>query len=261
MSRVAILCWREIRSQILSPVAWTLGAGFLLLAGFFFFNLVSQFSVVLSNYAFYAQMTQNPSLLEQISLNEVVIAVLFGNLLVLLLFLAPALTMRTFAEERRQGTDELLLTAPLTPGQIVTGKLLGALAVGGAVLGGSVVFLVVLLRYGDPEPGPIWTGCLGVALALVAMVALGVAVSAATENQVVAGFGSFVLFMLLYAVDWPAETVGGGLGEFLKALSLRARLEGFTRGLVTSPDVAYFVSLALAGWFTARAIVASQRWR
>jgi ABC-2 type transport system permease protein len=261
MSRVLTLSLRELRSQFVSPVGWVLGSAFLLLAGYFFFMLVMEFTRLLSNYTMYAQITQNPALLEQVSLNEFVVTGLFANLLVLFLFLVPALTMRCFAEERRQGTDELLLTAPVTPGQIVTGKYLGLLTLGIGLLAASGLYLGLLLHYGDPEAGPIFTGLLGLALAMAAMIALGMAVSAATENQVVAGFGSFVLFLLLFLVDWPADSVGGWLGEFLEGISLRHRFEGFARGLVASPDVIYFLSLAALGWWTARAILASSRFR
>lgn len=261
MRAVFTLCARELRSQVVSPVAWVVGAGFLLLAGYFFFNLVSQFSVLVGNYAVYAQITQNPSLLERVSLNEVVIAGLYGNVLVLLLFLVPAITMRSFAEERKQGTDELILTAPVTPGQVVAGKYLGLAVLALVLVAATGSFVAILVRYGNPEMGPVWTGLLGLALAALAMVSLGLAVSASTENQVVAGFGTFVLLLMLFVVDWPAEGVGGGLGTLLKSLSLRERFESFARGLVASPDVAYYLSLLALGLFVARAIVASQRHR
>ncbi len=261
MSRVLTLCARELRSQLTSPVAWTVGGGFLLLAGYFFFNLVSQFTVMLSNYSMVAQMTQNPTLLDRISLNEVVVANLFRNLLVLFLFLIPVITMRSFAEERKQGTDELLLTAPVGPGQIVAGKYLGLVTVVLALVLGSGMFVLVLLRYGDPEPGPVWTGLFGLSLAAMALVALGMAVSAATDSQVVAGVGSFVLFLMLFVIDWPAESVGGATAKVLKGLSLPERFEGFGKGLISSPDVVYYLSLIALGLFAARAILASQRWR
>ncbi len=261
MSRTLALALRELRSQVVSPVAWTLGAGYLLLAGYFFFNLVSQFSVMLSNTTMYAQLYQNPSLLDRVNLNEIVVANLFRNLLVLLLFLMPVLTMRSFAEERKLGTDELLLTAPVTPGQIVAGKYLGVLAVAWSLVAASGVFLLILFRYGDPEVGPVWTGMLGLALAAAALVPLGMAVSAATESQVVSGVGSFVLSLMLFVVDWPADTVGGRLGAALKGLSLPQHFDAFGKGLVGTPDVVYFLSLAALGFFAARAIVASQRWR
>lgn len=261
MRGVLTLFLRELRSQLTSPVAWAVGAGFLLLAGYFFFNLVSQFSMILSNYEMYAQITQNPTLLAKVSLNEVVIANLFRNLLVLFLFMMPVITMRSFAEERKQGTDELLLTAPVRPGQIVAGKYLGLLAVVLSVVALCGLFVLVLLRYGDPEPGPVLTGFLGMILVAMALTALGMAVSAATDSQVVAGVGSFVLFLMLFVLDWPAETVGGVKGEVLKALSLPARFDAFSKGMIASPDVVYYLSLTALGLFSARAILASQRFR
>lgn len=261
MRKVVALAGRELRSQLVSPVAWSVASGFLLLAGYFFFNLVSQFSVMLSNYTMYAQVYQNPELLDRVNLNEMVVANLARNVLVLLLFLLPVLTMRGFAEERKQGTDELILTAPVTPGQIVVGKYLGIVVVALGVVAASGFFVAILLRYGDPERGPIATAWLGLLLVTAALVALGLAVSSATDSQVVAGVGSFVLFLMLFVIDWPADSVGGRLGEVLKGLSLPVRFEGFSRGLLSGPDVAYFLSLTALGLFTARTLVASQRWR
>ncbi len=247
---------KEIRSQTASPVGWVVAAGYLLLGGYFFFGLVDRFAAVLRSYAMWA-----PNLADRVNLNEVVIAGLARNLLVLLLFVLPILTMRSFAEERRAGTDELLLTAPAGPGEIVLGKYVGLLAVATAWIAASGSFVLILLRYGDPERGPIWTAWLGLVLAAAAMVALGMAVSAATDSQVVAGIGSFVLFLMLFVVDWPAESVSPRLGAVLKAISLPARFDSFSRGLLTSGDVVYYLSLAAMGLFAARAIVASQRWR
>jgi ABC-2 type transport system permease protein len=247
---------KEIRSQVASPVGWVVGAAYLLLGGYFFFGLVDAFARTMRSYAALA-----PTLVDRINLNEIVVSGLARNLLVLLLFVLPILTMRSFAEERRQGTDELLLTAPAGAGEIVVGKYLGLLAVTSAWIVISGTFMLILLHYGDPEKGPIWTAWLGLGLAAAAMVALGIAVSAATENQVVAGVGSFVVFLMLFVVDWPADSLGPRVGAFLKALSLPERFDGFSRGLVTSGDVVYFLSLAALGLFTARAIVASQRWR
>lgn len=261
MSRVWAICARELRSQIYSPVAWSVAAGFLFLLGYFFFNFVTQFDAALRNYELYAQVYQDPALLERVNLNALVVEALFQNALVLLLFLMPVLTMRSFAEERKRGTDELLLTAPVTPGQIVAGKYLGLLAVVLAIVCGTGLFLLILTRYGDPEVGPIWTGLIGLALAAAALVALGLAVSASTESQVVAGVGSFVLFLLLFVVSWPADSVGGVTGRVLEGLSLPSHFDPFSKGLLTSPDIVYCVSLVAIGLFTARAIVASQRWR
>jgi ABC-2 type transport system permease protein len=247
---------KEIRSQTSSPVGWVVAAGYLLLGGYFFFGLVDQYAKMLRSYSMWA-----PALAERINLNEIVVAGLARNLLVLLLFVLPILTMRSFAEERRQRTDELLLTAPAGPGEIVLGKYLGLVAVATAWLVASGAFVVLLLRYGDPETGPIGTAWLGLVLVAAAMVALGIAVSASTESQVVAGIGSFVLFLMLFVLDWPADSVSPALGAVLRGLSLPARFDGFARGIVSSADVVYCLSLAAVGLFSARAIVASQRFR
>ena len=261
MSRVLALFSREIRSQIYQPVAWIVWTLFLLLAGWFFFSLVYQFIVVVDNASAYAEMMQNREMLDRLNLNDLVVNGLFGNILLLFVFFVPVLTMRAFAEERKQGTDELLLTAPVSAGEVVLGKYLGLLAVTGALVAGTVFYVAVLLHYGDPEKGPIATGVLGLALAAAAMTALGFAVSTLTKSQVVAAVGSFVLFLLLFVVDWPAESTEGVVRAALKALSLPGHFQGFAKGAVSSVDVAYFVSLAALGLFVARTTIASQRWR
>jgi len=261
VSRIYALITRELRTQVYSPVAWIVWTLFLFLAGWFFFSLVYQFAVIVENTTGYAEMMQNRDILERLNLNEMVIAGLFSNFLVLLVFLIPALTMRSFAEERKQGTDELLLTAPVTPGQLVAGKYLGQLAVSGVLVLGAVFYVAILLHYGDPERGPIATGLAGLALVVAALTAIGFAVSTLTKSQVVAAVATFVLFLLLYVVDWPAESTEGVTQAFLKALSLPAHFEGFAKGNVHSVDVVYFVSLLAAGLFTAKTAIASQRWR
>jgi len=261
MSRVGALVSRELRTQVFSPVAWIVWTLFLFLAGWFFFSLVYQFAVLVENTTGYAEMMQNREILDRLNLNELVISGLFSNFLVLFVFLIPALTMRSFAEERKQGTDELLLTAPVTPGQLVAGKYLGQLVVSGVLVLAAAFYIEVLLHYGDPERGPIVTGLLGLGLVVAALTSLGFAVSTMTKSQVVAAVSTFVLFLMLYVVDWPAESTEGVARTALKALSLPAHFEGFAKGNVASVDVAYFVSLIAAGLFTARTAIASQRWR
>jgi len=261
MSGVWTLARREFRAQLVSPVAWCVGAGYLLLAGFFFFNLLSQYGAMVQQYGLYAQLYQNPRLLEAVNLNEIVVRGLYRNLLVILLFIMPVLTMRSFAEERRQGTDELLLTAPVSAGQVVLGKFIGVAGIGLLLVVASAGYGAILMLHGDPEAGLILSGLAGLALMVLALTALGLAVSTATASQVVAGVGSFVLFLMLFVLDWPADKVGASFGAVLSALALPPHYENFTRGLITSPDVVYYLALTAAGLVSARAIVASQRFR
>jgi ABC-2 type transport system permease protein len=261
MSRVAAVVAREVRAQVYSPVAWVVWTLFLFLAGWFFFSLVYQFVVIVDNAAGYAEMMQNREVLDRLNLNDLVISGLFGNLLLLFVFFIPVLTMRSFAEERKQGTDELLLTAPISAGELVAGKYLGLLAINGVLVLAAAFYVVVLLRFGNPETGPILTGLLGLTLVVAALTAVGFAVSTFTKSQVVAAVGSFVVFLLLFVVDWPAESTDGTLRAVLKALSLPGHYQGFARGTVASVDVTYFLSLAALGLFVARSAIASQRWR
>ena len=260
MRGVLAIWTRELRSQLASPLAWSIAAGFLVTAGYFFFSQVVNYAEAMQQYEMYAQMYQDPTLLERFNLNMLVEG-LFSNVLVLLLFVVPILSMGSIAEERRRGTDELLLTAPLGAGAIVAGKFLGLLTVLWAMLLGSGLFLFLLTLHGNPERGPMVTGLLGLALVSASLLALGLAVSAATASQAVAGIGTFVVCLLLFALAWPAEAVGGGMGKVLGALALPGHFDSFAKGLFTGADVAYFVSLAALGLFVARALLASQRWR
>jgi ABC-2 type transport system permease protein len=259
--KVAALVVREIRSQVFSPVAWVVWTLFLFIAGWMFISIVHQFQEIVENYTVFAQYMSNQDVLNRINLNDLVISGLFGNLLVVFVFVIPALTMRGFAEERRSGTDELLLTAPVGPGQIVAGKYLGLLAVAEVLVLGAVFYMLILLHFGDPERGPIVTGIIGLALAVAALTALGFAISTFTKSQVVAAVSAFVVFLLLFVVSWPAESTSGVIKDVLLGLSLPSHYEGFAKGNVSTTDVAYFLSLAALGLFAARTTIASQRWR
>lgn len=254
------VCTRELRSQLASPLAWTIGAGFLVTAGYFFFSQVVNYAEAMQQYEVYAQLSQDPSLLERFNLNMLVEG-LFSNVLVLLLFVVPILSMGAIAEERRRGTDELLLTAPLGPGGVIAGKYLGLLLVLWGMVLGTGLFLFLLTLHGNPERGPILTGMLGLALASAALLSVGLAVSSATSSQAVAGIVTFVLCLLLFAAAWPSQWVGGTAGKVLEQLALPAHFDDFAKGLVTGADLAYFVSLAALGLFVGRALLASQRWR
>jgi ABC-type uncharacterized transport system involved in gliding motility auxiliary subunit len=172
VSRIYALILRELRTQVYSPMAWIIWTLFLFLAGWFFFSLVVQFEVLVENTATYAAMMQSREMMDRLNLNEMVVQGLFGNFVILYVFLIPVLTMRSFAEERRQGTDELLLTAPVTPGQVVAGKYVGQLVIASVLVAAAAFYVAVLLRYGDPERGPIVTGLLGLGLVVGALTAL-----------------------------------------------------------------------------------------
>lgn len=261
MSGLIALVRRELRSQLYAPTAWIVAALFLFLSGWFFFNLVWQFAALVRSYGLYAQVAGTPEVADRLNVNAVVVEGLFSNVLVLFLFFVPALSMRAYAEERKLGTDELLLTAPVGPTRIVLGKYLGLLAVGGVLLAATALYLGLVVWRGDPETGPIASGFLGLALSLAALCAVGLAVSSLTSSQMMAAVGAFVVFLGLYVVGWPADSVEGWARQALRGLSLPARFASFSGGLVTTPDLAYFLSLIVLGLVVARLAIASQRWR
>jgi len=172
--------------------------------GWFFFNLLSRFNFLLSIYS----AMRNPEAQTRLNLNEFVIAPLLHNLSVVLVILIPVITMRSFAEEKRGGTYELLMTSPLSITEIVFGKFLGAFVFLLVMIGLTGVYPAILLLYGNPEPGVIAAGYLGLLLLAVAFASIGLLTSSFTENQIIAAVSCLVLLLLLYVIAWPAETAG-----------------------------------------------------
>jgi ABC-2 type transport system permease protein len=183
----------------------------------------------------------------------------FAPLFVLLGLLAALITMRSFAEEERSGGLEMLLTAPVSKGSVVAGKLMGALGVLLVVTAATVVCPLLVAGMGNPDAGPIVTGYIGVVLVGGAFVAAGLAVSAATGNPLVAATGTAALLLGL----WFGGLVGGGLTGrpkvVLDYLSPASHVTGFLRGTVGVIDVVYFLSLALAGVTVAMVALARRR--
>src|SRR6202789_1412042 len=143
---------------------------FLQLGGFFFFALLRYFEMTL---AYSAAMQQNPEVLQQINLNQRVIEPMLHNLAIVLVILVPAITMRTFAEEKRTGTYELLLTAPIRTGEIVAGKFIAAASFMLIMIGLAGIFPLILVAFGNPEIGVMFAGYLGLAFLAICFVSIG----------------------------------------------------------------------------------------
>jgi ABC-type transport system involved in multi-copper enzyme maturation permease subunit len=149
VSRIAAIVARELRSLVYAPIAWIVWTLFLFVAGWFFFSSVYQFS-----------RSSRPTpgmgqegMLDRLNLNDFVVAGLFQNLLVLFLFLVPRSRCAGSPTRGGRGPTSCLLTAPVTPGQIVAGKYLGLLAVSLVLVGGAGFYVFLLTRYGDPRRG------------------------------------------------------------------------------------------------------------
>ena len=142
MRNILAIAAKDLRSYFVSPIAYVVLTGFLLLGGWFFFNLLARFNFLLNMYLSF----RNPEAMERLNLNDFVIAPLLHNLSVILVILVPVITMRSFAEEKRTGTYELLMTSPLSVTEIVLGKFLGAFAFVFVMLLLTAVYPLILRR-------------------------------------------------------------------------------------------------------------------
>jgi len=248
---------REIRSYFVSPIAYVVLTGFLLLGGWFFFNLLARFNMLLTIYS--AQ--RNPEVLERLNLNEFVIAPLLHNLSVVLVILVPVITMRTLAEEKKAGTYELLLTSPLRISEIVLGKFLGAMLFVGLMVLLTGIYPLILMVYGNPEVGMILGGYLGLFLLATSFVAIGILTSSFTENQIIAAVTCLVALLLSYIIAWPADNAGETMGAILRYLSLTEHFAQLVKGVIDSKDVVYFLTVIGLALFLTHRSVESIRWR
>jgi ABC-2 type transport system permease protein len=181
----------------------------------------------------------------------------------LFLFLVPAITMRLWAEERRLGTIELLLTLPLPQWQAVLGKFLAAWAFCAIALALTFPLVLTVNYLGEPDNGVIAAGYLGCLLVAGAYLAVGAAMSAMTKNQVIAFVLAVAVCFLFAAAGSPVVTEFlsqrvPALAELARALSITERFNNFTRGVIALRDVVFFLSLM--GFFLfANAVVIDHR--
>lgn len=259
MRNVLAVCRRELLSFFVLPVAYFVITGFILLAGYFFFNLLGTFNVLLSRYS----MMRFGGLPPQLNLNQFVVEGYYHTLLVVLVFMIPLLTMRLVAEERRRGTFELLVTSPLSVAQIVLGKYLGVSVIIGVMMLAVLCFPLLLCLFSSPAPEiyPILSGFLGLLLAGLMFAAVSMGVSAFTENQIVAGVSGMVVLLLLYVIHAPAESLGGTAGEVLMYLSPVMQVRDMLQGVISLKALVYFASFIVLGLFFSQRALESYRWR
>jgi ABC-2 type transport system permease protein len=258
MKNAFTIAGKELRSMFVSPIAYVVLTGFMLLGGWFFFNLLARFNFLLQ---IYTSMRTNPQELERLNLNEMVVAPLLHNLSVVLIILVPVITMRAFAEEKRSGTYELLMTAPLSITDIVLGKFFGVVGFLTVMLGLTAIYPAILMAYGNPELGVIAAGYLGLFLLAVSFATVGLLTSSFTDNQIVAAVICLVTLLLFYVISWPAETAGATMGAVLKYLSLTEHFGELVKGIIDTQHLVYFASVIVLALFLTHRSVESIRWR
>jgi ABC-2 type transport system permease protein len=224
MSPLLTLLAKETKALFSSPIAYAVIAVFLLLMGY--------------SFTAFLFLNKTSSLVH-----------LFFQAAVLFLLMVPVLTMRQFAEERKTGTLELLLTAPVREIDIVLAKFLASMAVNASMLALTLTYAGVLQAYGEPDWGPIYSGYLGLVLFTAALVALGLTVSALTANQIVAAVVSLGLFLVLWMIDTLGSLLPYPFDNMVLSVSLLAHFTPFATGAIYLSDMGFFVSLILLGLF------------
>jgi ABC-2 type transport system permease protein len=196
-----------------------------------------------------------------ININEMAIRPLLQNISVVALFVLPLITMRTYAEEKRSGTIELLLTSPLTDFQIIMGKFFGAAALYFLMLAISWVHIAILFIYGEPDWKPIAVGYLGLLLMGSSFMSVGLLISSLTKNQIVAGMVTFASLLMLWTINWMADSASPNVQKVLQALSITDRFDEFSKGVIDLKHVVYYLSFIGFGLFLTAKSVDSERWR
>src|SRR5215469_12517128 len=184
MRNILAIAQKELKSYFSGPIAYIAIGIWALLYGYFFIAIL-QYFVRTS-----MQMGQFGAQQQAVNVNQMLIRPLLQNVTIMILFTLPMVTMRTYSEEKRSGTIELLLTSPLTDFEIVMGKFLGAMALYGIMLAVTLIHIGLLFIYGQPEWKPILTAYIGIFLLGGCFIAAGLFISSLTKNQIVAGMAT-----------------------------------------------------------------------
>jgi ABC-2 type transport system permease protein len=251
---VLTICRKEIHSYFRSPIAYFLMGFFALVSGFMFYGAVVAFVNQALQSAQFGQSTP-------MNVDEWVVRNVLSNVSVIGLFLIPMMTMRSFAEEKRSGTMELLVTSPLRDWEIVLGKWLGAMIMYAALLGLVAINLGTLYAYGTPSWQPMMVGFLGLLLQGGAFLAIGNFISSMTKNQIVAAVAGFCVLLLLWVLDWVTSFSDSMLSKVVAYISVIPHFESFAKGVIDSKDVIYYVSMIVLGLFLTARSMDSMRWR
>ncbi|MBI4459677.1 MAG: ABC transporter permease subunit [Acidobacteria bacterium] len=258
MRNIWTITGKELNAYFRSPIAYIVLAVFAVIFGFFFYSMLSLFMRQVFEQAQYSAMYGR---LYPLNVNEMLIRPLLMNVSVVCLFLVPMITMRLFAEEKKTGTIELLMTSPVTDLQIILGKFLASFLLYAALLGITLLYVLLLFLYGDPDWRPLVAGYLGQLLLGGCFLSFGLLLSTFTRNQLVAGSLTFGLFLLLWVIDWVSDYSSSGIGQIANYLSFTTHIENFSKGVLDLKDIVYYISVIGLGLFLTTRSVESVRWR
>ena len=239
MTNIMTIAGKEFKSYLASPMAYIVISVFLVFTGAFF-SFISPF-----NTSTYVE-TSIRGFLQPAS--------------IVVLFLGPLLAMRLLAEERKLGTIELLMTAPVRDSQVVLGKFLGSVGVLLVMLAVTLYYPLMLSIFGDPDPGPIGTGYLGIFLLGCVSLAVGLFGSSLTSNQIVAVVVSGGILLALWFIATAAQYLPPALGNTINYFSLSGYFPDFMRGIIDTRGIIYYLSITALFLFLTIRSLENSRW-
>lgn len=237
MRTTQAVAWKEIQVYFSNPTAYIVGMMFLALSGFFF-----------------ARDLNDP--FPQASLVN-----FFEGATIILILIAPVLTMRLMAEEQKLGTIELLLTSPVRDWEVIIGKYLASFIFLIATLALTLYYTVLLYVFASPDPGPIYAGYLGLALYGGAALAIGLLCSTLTSNQIVAAVVAMGILLVMFFADLASDNISGTASTVISEISIRSHFDDFDRGVIDTKHVVYYLSVIAFFLFMSIRALESRRWR
>jgi ABC-2 type transport system permease protein len=242
MRNIWIIARKEYKSYFISPIAYAVAFLIFLILGIIFY----------ANILVAANQQYVPT-----------VSIILSPLVTIFLFTIPALTMRSIADERRSGTMELLLTAPVRDGELIVGKWLGGYLFVLTIILVTWIYPIVLNQLIQPglDQGLLLTGYLGLVLVSSAFVSIGVMASSLFSNQIAAFFTTLGILLLLWMISYPAQALGSTGGELLRYLDLSEHLYNtFYQGIIEMQDVIYYISVTGLALFLGSVSVQVRRW-
>lgn len=236
MSKALAIAGRELRSYFASPLAYVAAAFFMLVSGYLF-------SLILYN-------TRQASLTP-----------LFSNLAVVFLLITPMLTMRLFADERRTGTIELLMTSPVTDRALVIGKYLASVLYLAFLLLLTFVFPVILMISSQPDWATVGLGYLSTLLLGASFMAIGTLASSLTANVILSAIITFALSLVVWLLPAAGQMFGGTASDVLTYLSVIQHQQSMGRGVLDTTDLLFYASFIFACVFLTIRSVETYHWR
>jgi ABC-2 type transport system permease protein len=254
MKNIWVICQKELRSYFVSPIAYILFIIYAAIFGFFFWNMVGAF-------IYYSMESQMRGEMFPMNVNDQIVRQLFGNINVINLLVIPLMSMRLFAEEKRNGTIELLATSPVRDGEVILGKWLASVILYAAMLCIASLNFLFLFRYGNPDWKPMAISLLGVLLQAAALLAIGIFISTLTKNQIIAGAITFAVCLIIFVLGWVGSYQYSTWAQVMTYISTTTHMESFLKGVIDSKDAVYYVSVIFLGLFLTARSLESLRWR